>query len=40
MSGVRHEMALAKVDDVIEHLVDLDHQVVVMAHHKRCCPGY
>jgi SWI/SNF-related matrix-associated actin-dependent regulator 1 of chromatin subfamily A len=34
MSGVRHEMALAKVDDVIEHLVDLDHQVVVMAHHK------
>jgi len=39
MSGVRHEMALAKVDDVIEHLVDLDHQVVVMAHHKDVVQG-
>ena len=34
MSIVRHEMALAKVNDVVDHLADLDHQVVVMAHHK------
>ena len=39
MSGVRHEMALAKVDDVVDHLADLDHQVVVMAHHKDVVEG-
>ena len=39
MSGVRHEMALAKVDDVVEHLADMDHQVVVMAHHKDVVEG-
>ena len=39
MSGVRHEMALAKVDDVVEHLKEIDHQVVVMAHHKDVVEG-
>ena len=39
MSGVRHEMALAKVDDVIDHLTDIDHQVVLMAHHKDVVEG-
>ena len=39
MSGVRHEMALAKVNDVVDHLIDLDHQVVVMAHHKDVVEG-
>ena len=39
MSGVRHEMALAKVDDVVEHLSDLENQVVVMAHHKDVVEG-
>ena len=39
MSGVRHEMALAKVNDVVEHLTDLEHQVVVMAHHKDVVQG-
>jgi len=39
MSGVRHAMALAKVDDVIDHLTDIDHQVVVMAHHKDVVEG-
>jgi hypothetical protein len=39
MSGVRHDMALAKVDDVVDHLIDLDHQVVVMAHHKDVVEG-
>jgi len=39
MSGVRHEMALAKVDDVVEHLTEIDHQVVVMAHHKDVVEG-
>ena len=33
-SEARHEMALAKADAVVEHLVEIDHPVVVMAHHK------
>jgi SWI/SNF-related matrix-associated actin-dependent regulator 1 of chromatin subfamily A len=32
-------MALAKVDDVVEHLKEIDHQVVVMAHHKDVVEG-
>jgi len=39
MSGVRHETALAKVGDVVAHLEDIDHQVVVMAHHKDVVDG-
>jgi len=39
MSGVRHETALAKVADVVAHLQDVDHQVVVMAHHKDVVDG-
>ena len=39
MSEVRHEMALAKVNDVVDHLMDLEHQVVVMAHHKDVVQG-
>jgi SWI/SNF-related matrix-associated actin-dependent regulator 1 of chromatin subfamily A len=39
MSEVRHEMALAKVNDVVDHLTDLEHQVVVMAHHKDVVQG-
>tara|TARA_R110000737_G_scaffold30665_2_gene49197 strand:- start:34 stop:1863 length:1830 start_codon:yes stop_codon:yes gene_type:complete len=39
MSGVRHEMALAKVNDIVDHLADLKHQVVVMAHHKDVVEG-
>tara|TARA_R100001377_G_scaffold23737_1_gene12843 strand:- start:201 stop:2030 length:1830 start_codon:yes stop_codon:yes gene_type:complete len=39
MSEVRHQMALAKVNDVVDHLMDLDHQVVVMAHHKDVVQG-
>ena len=39
MSAVRHEMALAKVNDIVDHLADLDHQVVVMAHHKDVVQG-
>jgi len=39
MSGVRHEMALAKVNDIVDHLTDLEHQVVVMAHHKDVVEG-
>ena len=39
MSEVRHEMALAKVNDVVDHLMDLEHQVVVMAHHKDVVEG-
>ena len=34
MSEARHMMALAKSDAVVEHLVEIDHPVVVMAHHK------
>ena len=39
MSGVRHETALAKVADVVSHLESIDHQVVVMAHHKDVVEG-
>jgi len=39
MSEARHQMALAKVADVVDHLVDLEHQVVVMAHHKDVVQG-
>ena len=39
MSGVRHETALAKVNDVIAHVAAIDHQVVVMAHHKDVVDG-
>jgi len=39
MSEVRHEMALAKVNDIVDHLADLKHQVVVMAHHKDVVDG-
>ena len=34
MSEARHMMALAKADAVVEHLVEIDHPVVVMCHHK------
>ncbi len=39
MSGVRHETALAKVNDVVTHVAAIDHQVVVMAHHKDVVDG-
>ena len=39
MSGVRHETALAKVNDVVTHVSAIDHQVVVMAHHKDVVDG-
>jgi SNF2 family DNA or RNA helicase len=39
MSGVRHDTALAKVADVVAHVADIDHQVVVMAHHKDVVDG-
>jgi len=39
MSGVRHDTALAKVADVVAHVADIDHQVVVMAHHKDVVEG-
>ena len=39
MSGVRHDTALAKVGDVVEHVSAIDHQVVVMAHHKDVVEG-
>ena len=39
MSGVRHDTALAKVKDVVEHVSGIDHQVVVMAHHKDVVEG-
>ena len=39
MSEVRHETALAKVADVVAHLESIDHQVVVMAHHKDVVEG-
>ena len=39
MSGVRHDTALAKVRDVVEHVSGIDHQVVVMAHHKDVVEG-
>jgi hypothetical protein len=32
-------MALAKVNDIVDHLADLKHQVVVMAHHKDVVDG-
>lgn len=34
LSKVRHEMAMEKVDHVVEHLENVDHKVVVFAHHK------
>jgi|GEM_PF-809412 len=34
MSKVRHETGLAKVDDVVEHLLGTDEAVVVFAHHQ------
>lgn len=34
MSEARHMMALAKSDAVVDHLIEIDHPVVVMAHHK------
>ena len=39
MSEVRHETALKKVPDVIDHLTEINHQVVVMAHHKNVVDG-
>ena len=33
------DRALAKVNDVVDHLMDLEHQVVVMAHHKDVVQG-
>ena len=39
MSGVRHQMALKKVDHVIEHVSTIDHKVVVFAHHKDVIAG-
>ena len=39
MSGVRHQMALQKVDHVIKHLSDIDCPVVVFAHHKDVVDG-
>ena len=39
MSGVRHDMALKKVDHVVEHVSSIDHQVVVFAHHKAVIAG-
>jgi len=39
MSGIRHDTALAKVADVVTHVADIDHQVVVMAHHKDVVDG-
>ena len=39
MSGVRHQMALQKVDHVVEHVSAIDHQVVVFAHHTDVIDG-
>lgn len=34
LSGARHRMAVAKVPAILEHVRDIDHPVVIFAHHK------
>jgi len=39
MSNVRHETALQKVQDVVDHVASIPHKVVVMAHHRDVVEG-